>query len=78
MATSKKAEAWQQYTQAAILQQILDELPELASAIAQPLSKTEKIVIISSGGDGNSGVGASKMTEDVANSTASFRRWSKR
>jgi len=67
LATSKKAEAWQQYTQAAILQQILDKLPALASAIAQPLSKTEKIVIINSGGDGASGVGASRVTQDVAN-----------
>jgi flotillin len=66
LATSKKAEAWEQYTQAAILQQILDKLPELAAAIAQPLSKTDKIVIISSGGDGSSGAGASRVTRDVA------------
>jgi len=66
LATSKKAEAWQQYTQAAILQQILDKLPALASAIAQPLSKMDKIVIINTGGDNNSGAGASKVTRDVA------------
>ncbi|MGD0005605.1 MAG: SPFH domain-containing protein [Anaerolineaceae bacterium] len=66
LATSKKAEAWQQYTQAAILQQILDKLPALASAIAQPLSKTDKIVIINTGGDNNSGAGASRVTKDVA------------
>ena len=65
-ATSKKAAAWQEYTQAAILQQILDKLPALASAIAQPLAKTEKIVVISSGGDGNSGAGVSRITKDVA------------
>jgi flotillin len=69
-ATSKKAEAWQQYTQAAILQQMLDKLPELAAAIAQPLAKTEKIVVISSGGDGNSGAGASKVTRDVTDTLA--------
>jgi flotillin len=67
LATSKKAEAWQEYTQAAILQQILDKLPQIASAIAEPLTKTEKIVIISSGSDSNGGVGASKLTRDVAN-----------
>jgi flotillin len=65
-ATSKKAAAWQEYTQAAILQQILDKLPALASAIAQPLAKTEKIVVINSGGDSNSGAGASRITKDVA------------
>jgi flotillin len=70
LATSKKAAAWEQYTQAAILQQLLDKLPQLASAIAQPLSKTEKIVIINSGGDGHSGAGASKVTQDVADTMA--------
>jgi flotillin len=38
-ATMKKAEAWKEYTQAAIIQQLLDRLPEVASAIAQPLPK---------------------------------------
>ena len=68
-ATSKKAAAWQQYTQAAILQQMLDKLPELAAAIALPLAKTEKIVVISSG-DGNAGAGASKVTRDVTDTVA--------
>jgi flotillin len=68
-ATSKKAAAWEQYTQAAILQQILDKLPALAAAIAQPLSKTDKIVVISSGG-GDGGAGTSKITRDVADSMA--------
>lgn len=66
-ATSKKAAAWEQYTQSAILQQILDKLPELASAIAQPLSKTDKIVVINSG-NGDGGAGTSKITRDVADS----------
>jgi len=66
-ATSKKAAAWEQYTQAAILQQILDKLPALATAIAEPLSKTDKIVVISSGG-GDGGAGTSKITRDVADS----------
>ncbi len=63
-ATAKKALAWQEYTQAAVLQQILDKLPEMAEAIAQPLSKMERIVVISSGENG-SGSGASRVTEDV-------------
>jgi flotillin len=65
-AMAKKAEAFAQYSQAAILQMLISNLPALASAIAQPLAKTEKIVVISSGGDGNSGTGVTKVTKDVA------------
>jgi flotillin len=70
LASSKKAEAWKQYTQAAIIQQIIERLPALASAVAQPLAKTEKIVVISSGGDGKSGAGASRVTRDVTDTIA--------
>jgi flotillin len=68
-AMQKKAEAWQQYNQAAIIQQLLDKLPEVAAAIAQPLSKTDRIVIINSGG-GNGGAGASRVTQDVVDIVA--------
>ena len=67
-ATSKKAAAWEQYTQAAILQQLLDKLPALAAAVAQPLAQTDKIVVISNGNEG--GTGASKITRDVTNTVA--------
>jgi flotillin len=36
-----------EYTQAAIIQQIIDALPEVAAAISAPLSQTERIVVIS-------------------------------
>jgi flotillin len=65
-AMAKKAEAFAQYSQAAILQMLINNLPALASAIAQPLAKTEKIVVINSGGDGNSGTGVTRVTKDVA------------
>jgi flotillin len=67
-AMAKKAQAWQQYNEAAILQIVIEKLPELAAAIASPLSKTEKIVVIGGGGDG--GAGASKVTQDVVNVVA--------
>lgn len=66
-ATMKKADAWKEYTQAAIIQQLLDKLPEVAAAIAQPLSKTERIVVVSNGSDAGAGAGASKVTQDVTN-----------
>jgi flotillin len=67
-AMEKKALSWQMYNQAAIIQQIIEALPEIAAAVAQPLSQTERIVVINSGGDG--GAGASKVTQDVTNIVA--------
>ena len=58
-----KAGAWGQYNEAAIADRLLSILPELAAAVSEPLSKTEKIVMIGSGnGDG---VGAHRVTRDV-------------
>ncbi len=64
-AMEKKAAAWQKYNQAAVIQQIIEALPQVAAAIAQPLAQTERIVIISSG-DGT-GAGASKLSADITN-----------
>jgi flotillin len=58
----RKAEAWQNYNQAAVIQQLVDGLPKVAEAIASPLAKTDKIVVISNGSEG---AGASKVTQDV-------------
>ncbi len=66
-ATRQKAEAWKEYTQAAILQQLLDKLPEVASAVSQPLSQTDRIVVISNGSENGDGTGTSKITKDVTN-----------
>lgn len=66
-AMEQKARAWQQYNQAAIIQQLIDALPAVAAAVAEPLSKTERIAIISTGGDGNGNAGASRLTGDIAN-----------
>lgn len=68
LAMAKKAEAWQQYNEAAILQIVVENLPQLARAVAEPLSKTEKIVVIGGGNDGSAG--ASKVTQDVVNVVA--------
>jgi len=62
----KKAGAWQEYNEAAIIQQLIDRLPEVAAAISAPLAKTDKITIVSTGGDGG-GAGASKIAQDTAN-----------
>jgi len=65
-AMAKKAEAWKQYNQAAILEKVVSVLPDIAGAIAAPLAKTERIVMVNTGGDGAGGVGASRITGDIA------------
>ncbi|WP_119072191.1 flotillin family protein [Aggregatilinea lenta] len=64
-AMQQKAAAWANYTQAALVQQLIDRLPEVAAAVSAPLAQTERIVIVSSG-DGK-GAGASKISGDIAN-----------
>ena len=59
----KKAQAWEKYNQAAILEIYLKTLPDLARAVSEPLSKVDKIVVIS-GGDKS--LGTSKITAQVA------------
>jgi flotillin len=66
LAMAKKAEAFAQYTQAAVLQMIIEQLPLVASSISEPLAKTEKIVVINSSSDPNAGTGATKIAKDVA------------
>lgn len=56
----KKAEAFKQYNDAAVTQMIIEKLPEIAKAVAEPLSKTEKIVVVDSGS--GSGKGAAKIS----------------
>lgn len=60
VAMIKKAEAYKMFNDAAMAQMVIEKLPDIASAIAQPLAKTEKIVMI---GDS----GASKITKDITN-----------
>lgn len=53
-AMEKKAEAMKKYGQAAMLEMIIKTLPEMAKAVAEPLSSIDKITIIDSG-DGKGG-----------------------
>jgi len=62
-ATRLKAEAFQQYNEAAVIELLVKVLPEIAGRISEPLAKMEKMVIINSGN--GPGGGASKLTGDV-------------
>ena len=48
-AMQAKAESFKQYNEAAVIEMIVRVLPEVAGKISEPLSKTEKMVIINSG-----------------------------
>lgn len=54
-AMEKKAEAMKKYGQAAMIEMIIDKLPDMAKAIAEPLHSIDKVTIIDGGG-GTTGV----------------------
>ena len=56
-ALEKKAEAMKKYGQAAMVEMIVKAVPEMAKAIAEPLSTIDKVTIIDGNGEG-SGVGS--------------------
>ncbi|KAJ6652944.1 hypothetical protein lerEdw1_010302 [Lerista edwardsae] len=59
---AKKAEAFQQYQDVAMVDMLLEKIPEMAEEISKPLTATKKITMVSSGaGD----VGAAKITGEV-------------
>jgi flotillin len=62
-AMAAKAKAWGDYNEAAIADRLFSILPELAAAVSEPLSRTDKIVMI--GGNG-SGPGAARISGEVA------------
>jgi len=53
-AMEKKAEAYKQYTGAAITEMLISVMPQMAEAIAKPLSAIDKVTII--GGSNDSGI----------------------
>jgi flotillin len=56
-----KAEAWQSYRPAALVELLMSKLPEIAQAVSAPLAKTERTIITSD----EEGAGASRVTNDV-------------
>jgi flotillin len=62
-AMNVKAEAFQEYNQAAVIDKLLTSLPEIMQAIATPLNKVDKITIVSTGNGHASGL--NKLTGDM-------------
>jgi len=61
-AMHQKADAYREYNEAAVLDKLLTNLPEIVRAMTDPLSKVDKITIVSTGGEG---AGMSKITADA-------------
>jgi flotillin len=66
-AMNVKAEAYQEYNQAAVIDKLITGLPEVVRAMSAPLSQVDKITIVSTGGDA---AGVNKITADMAKMAA--------
>ena len=64
-AMAKRADAYRSYNEAAVAQMYIEKLPEIAAAIASPLAKVDRIVLVNT--NGGDGIGASKITGEITN-----------
>ncbi|MGA9243970.1 MAG: SPFH domain-containing protein [Silvibacterium sp.] len=62
-AMNVKAEAYQEWNQAAVVDRLITNMADVVRAMAEPLSKVDKITIVSTGND--SAAGAHKLTGDI-------------
>ena len=59
-----KAEAYQEWNQAAVVDKLLSQMPEVVRAMAAPLANVDKITVVSTG-DGHA-AGVNRITGDLA------------
>ncbi len=67
-AMNVKAEAFQEYNQAAVIDKLLTGLPEIVRALSAPLANVDKITIVSTGNGDSAGM--NKITGDIAQMAA--------
>jgi flotillin len=67
-AMNVKAEAYQEFNQAAIIDKLITSMPEMVRALVAPLANVDKITVISTG-DGHS-AGLNKITGDITQMAA--------
>ena len=63
-AMNVKAEAYQDYNQASVIDKLISNMPEIVKALASPLANVDKITIVSTGN--SDAAGMNKITGDVA------------
>jgi flotillin len=67
-AMNVKAEAFQEYNQAAVIDKLFTSLPEIVRALAAPLANVDKITIVSTGNGDTAGM--HKITGDITQMAA--------
>jgi len=67
-AMNVKAEAFQEYNQAAVIDKLLTGLPEVVRALASPLANVDKITVVSTGNGDSAGL--NKITGDLTKMAA--------
>jgi flotillin len=67
-AMNVKAEAFQEYNQAAIIDKLFTSMPEIVRALAAPLANVDKITVVSTGNGNNAGL--NKITGDITTMAA--------
>ena len=67
-AMNVKAEAYQEYNQAAVIDKLITNMPEVVRALAAPLANIDKITIVSTGN--GSSAGMHKITGDMTEMAA--------
>src|SRR3974377_1575305 len=67
-AMNVKAEAYQEYNQAAVVDKLISGMPEVVRALASPLSNVDKITVISTGNGDSAGL--NKITGDMTKMAA--------
>ena len=63
-----KAEAYQEYNQAAVIDKLFASMPEIVKALAAPLANVDKITIVSTGNGDTAGM--NKITGDITKMAA--------
>jgi flotillin len=67
-AMNVKAEAFQEYNQAAVIDKLFTSMPEVVKALAAPLANVDKITVVSTGNAADAGM--NKITGDITKMAA--------
>jgi hypothetical protein len=64
-AMQMKAAAFKEYNQAAIVDKVVAAMPEVIRAMSEPLTKVDRITVVSTGDGNGSGTGLNRVTQDM-------------